>query len=156
MKAICAIIKNEHRFLEEWVEWHLNIGFDAIHLFEDKGSKSHKEICKKYSNVYLRGYEEDEEVQKMLSYEGSYRQFVLYNWFGDTYKDKYEWVAFIDLDEFFVFSNGYTLDILCEEFSEYSAVTINWKMIGASGNINRPNIGVMQAYTEVVDFLKQD
>lgn len=154
--AICAIIKDEHLFLEEWIEWHLGLGFDAIHLFEDKGSKSHEDICDKYGNVYLRRYEEDDEVQKLISYEGSYRQSVLYNWFGDTYKDKFDWVAFIDLDEFFVFGNGYTLDILCEEFSEYSAVTINWKMIGASGNINRPNMGVMQAYTEVVDFLKQD
>lgn len=154
--AICAIIKDEHLFLEEWIEWHLGIGFDAIHIFEDKGSKSHEGICDKYSNVYLRRYEEDEEVQKLLSYEGSYRQLALYNWFGDTYQDKYDWVAFIDLDEFFVFDNGYTLDILCKEFSEYPAVTITWKMIGASGNINRPSTGVIQAYTEVVDFMKQD
>ena len=65
--SICAIIKDEHLFLEEWIEWHLGLGFDAIHLFEDKGSKSHEEICAKYSNVYLRRYEDDEEVQELLA-----------------------------------------------------------------------------------------
>ena len=29
-------------------------------------------------------------------------------------------------------------------------------MMGASGHIDRPNNGVIKAYTEVVDFLKQD
>ena len=86
--AICAIIKDEHRFLEEWIEWHLGLGFDAIHLFEDKGSKSHEEICAKYSNVYLRRYEDDEEVRELLAMQGhSKRQLVLYRWFGETYRD---------------------------------------------------------------------
>ena len=51
--SIRAIIKDEHQFLEEWIEWHLGLGFDVIYLFEDKGSNSHEEICEKYSNVYL-------------------------------------------------------------------------------------------------------
>ena len=77
MKAICAIIKNEHRFLEEWIEWHFSIGFNAVHLFEDKGSDSHEDICNKYENVYLRRYENDDEVQELLvTDKNKFKQYI--------------------------------------------------------------------------------
>ena len=129
MKSICAIIKDEHRFLKEWIDWHLGLGFDAIHLFEDKGSKDHTEICSKYSNVYLRRYETDNTVKELLKHQGtSYRQFILYNWFGNVYKRVYDWVAFIDVDEFIVFHGDYTLESFCKEFEPYPAVLINWRV----------------------------
>lgn len=149
MRAICAIIKDEHLFLEEWIEWHLGLGFEAIHLFEDKGSKSHEEICAKYSNVYLRRYEDDEEVREILSCQGSaQRQTVLYDWFAKMYKDTYSWAAFIDIDEFVFFGDGYNLDRLCIEFEPYTAVLLNWRMMGASGHVNRPREGVVKSYTK--------
>lgn len=155
--AICTIIKDEHRFLEEWIEWHLGLGFDAIHLFEDKGSKSHKEICAKYSNVYLRRYEDDEEVRELLAAQGkSHRQVVLYSWFAETYRDRYEWVAFIDIDEFVIFAEGWNLARLCEEYSAYPAIHLSWRMKGASGHIARPECGVMEAYKEDCPFVPQD
>lgn len=154
--AICAIIKDEHRFLKEWIDWHLNLGFDAIHLFEDKGSESHEEIVKDYSNVFLRRYENDEGVQELLKAQGSsHRQLVLYNWFGDKYQTQYDWVAFIDIDEFIMFPEDYNLEKICDEFKQYSAVLINWRMMGASGHITRPK-NVIDSYTEVVDFIPQD
>lgn len=155
--AICAIIKDEHRFLEEWIDWHLALGFDAIHLFEDKGSKSHENICEKYSNVHLRRYENDEEVRSILSAQGSsHRQIVLYHWFATHYSGVYDWAAFIDLDEFIMFSDGYNLDRLCDEFNSYPAVLLNWKMMGASGHISRPSCGVIEAYICEGSVLKQD
>ena len=154
--AICAIIKDEHRFIEEWIEWHLGLGFGAIHLFEDKDSKSHEEICEKYSNVYLRRYENDEEVQELLALQGvSHRQRILYDWFANNYKNEYDWVAFIDIDEFINFSTNYNLDSLCNEFKDYSGVILNWKMIGASGYIKRaPNI--VECYTEETPFFGKE
>lgn len=155
--AICAIIKDEHLFLKEWIDWHLGLGFDAIHLFEDKGSQSHEEICAKYSNVSLRRYEDDEQVRKLLSAQGhSKRQLVLYRWFAETYRDRYDWAAFIDLDEFIMFEEDYNLDKLCNEFSDYPTVYLFWKMKGASGHLERPQCGVIEAYTETCPFLEQD
>lgn len=146
--AICAIIKDEHLYLKEWIDWHLNVGFDAIHLFEDKGSKSHEEICEKYSNVYLRRYEDDEEIRHILRNQGtSQRQLVLYEWFAKKYKDTYGWVAFIDADEFVFFGENYSLNTLCEEFADYKSVLLNWRMMGANGHIVRPGGGIIESYT---------
>lgn len=153
MKAICAIIKNEHRFLEEWIDWHLDIGFDAIHLFEDKGSDSHEEICEKYSNVYLRRYENDDQLRNILTEQwSSQRQYKLYDWFARESVNTYEWVAFIDLDEFIFFAEGYNLDELCKEFDEYPALLLNWRFMGANGLIRRPH-DVLNSYTREAEFL---
>ena len=146
--AICAILKDEHLFLEEWIDWHLSLGFDAIYLFEDKGSMSHEDICDKYSNVYLRRYENDENVKYILrNQSSSQKQTDLYNWFGDRYNNVYDWVAFIDIDEFIIFSSDYNLEKLCSEFESYPAVLLNWKIMGASGHISRPSCKIMEAYT---------
>lgn len=154
--SICAIIKDEHLFLEEWIEWHFGLGFDAIHLFEDKGSKSHEEICEKYSNVYLRRYEDDEFVRQLLKAQGSsYRQLVLYQWFADNYKKDYNWIAFIDIDEFVILEDGYTLNSFFSLYEDYPAIHLSWKMKGASGNIKRPK-NVMDYYTNDVGFLDTD
>ena len=155
-KTICSIIKDEQLYLKEWIDWHLSIGFDAIYLFEDMGSKSHEDIVKDYPNVYLRRYETDEEVKELLKVRNTTRQTKLYNWFANTYKDIYDWVAFIDLDEFFMFSNDYNLDKLCNEFNDYTSVSLSWKMMGASGHINHPNCGVMQAYTNEEPVVDKD
>ena len=155
--AICSIIKDEHRFLEEWIEWHLGLGFDAIHLFEDKGSKSHQTITDKYEKVHLRRYEDDEEVRNILESQGtSHRQYILYTWFSDAYREIYDWVAFIDLDEFVFFAPDYNLETLCEEFKSYPAVLLNWKMMGASGRIAKPDCGVIDAYTIECNFCGND
>lgn len=155
--SICAIIKNEQRFLKEWIEWHLNIGFDAIHLFEDKDSISHEFICNEYDNVFLRRYENDIEVQKILNSNGSsVSQLSLYNWFGDTYKSIYDWVAFIDIDEFITFADNYDLKQLCNEFEPHSCVLLSWKIMGASGHIKRPTCGVVEAYTQEEKPIKRD
>lgn len=47
--VICAIIKNEQKFIKEWIDWNLKIGFNHIHLFEDFDSATHKDITEKYS-----------------------------------------------------------------------------------------------------------
>lgn len=150
--AICVIIKNEQKFLKEWIEWHLNLGFDAIHIFEDKDSISHEYICDEYSNVFLRGYENDMQIHDMFNINSSVKQYRLYTWFAEEYKNIYDWIAFIDLDEFIIFSNDYNLDKFCKEFDSYPAVHLSWKMKGASGHIKSPTCNVMDAYTSDANF----
>ena len=151
--SICAIIKDEQLFLEEWINWHLNLGFTAIHLFEDKNSRSHESICSKYSNVFLRRYETDGQIREILKdQKTARRQKSLYEWFGNNYKNIYDWAAFIDVDEFLMFSGNYNLSSLCKEFESYSAIFLNWKIMTANGHTMKPETGVIQAYTEEISF----
>ena len=52
--CILTAIKNEHEYLDEWIQYHLNLGIDYIFIFEDIDSDTHKEIADKYDKVFLR------------------------------------------------------------------------------------------------------
>ncbi len=63
MKSIiCAIIKDEHKYLKEWIDYHLNLGFSKIFLFEDYGSKSHASITESYPSVLLESLDNTQFV----------------------------------------------------------------------------------------------
>lgn len=33
--AICSIARNENEYLDEWVTYHLNLGFDHIFIYDN-------------------------------------------------------------------------------------------------------------------------
>lgn len=149
--VICAIVKDESRYIREWVEWHINIGFDRIYIYEDYGSESHREILIDYINagsVVVENLESSAYVKKNNPQLGYCTQWHLYVKFLKKAKDeKIDWVAFIDVDEFIVLDEGNTLRKLFADFNEYPAIHLAWLMYGANGHIERPNGGVLENYT---------
>lgn len=140
-KVICAIIKNEHKFFKEWVEWHLNLGFDEIYIFEDFNSDSHKGIVED-ERIHISNVS-DYEIPVLCGF----RQHNLYAWFLNNYKDRADWCAFIDADEFMMLEDAYTLDKLCAEFSSYSGIYLYWKTMGANGHVKSPGTPLVTTYT---------
>ena len=64
--CILTVIKNEHCYLDEWIQYHLNLGITHIFIFEDIDSDSHKQITDRYSQVSLYSINDvlDEYYQK--------------------------------------------------------------------------------------------
>ena len=123
--AICAILKNEHKYLDEWIRHHLDIGFDEIYLYEDFGSKSHSIITDKYSNVHLIQLSEIFDEIKHL--HGN-KQNALYIYFYQNYKNVFDYTAFIDIDEFIMFEDGYGLQALLNDYQEYNGIFLFLKI----------------------------
>ena len=151
--GICAIIKNENLFLEEWIKWNLSIGFTNIYLYEDINSKSHKNITDKFENVYLYSindiHENLIEDTSVTKFKGCYRQMVLYNWFKNNNPFNLDWCAFIDVDEYIRFDVDYNLEKLCNEFNDKGGFYLKWKMYGANQHIKRPTGSITNAYTKL-------
>ena len=78
--AMCAIIKNEHRYIKEWVEYYLNLGVNEIYLYEDYGSDSHKELLKDYPQVTIYSFTEilpyNFNIQGMIMQNLLYKAFL--------------------------------------------------------------------------------
>ena len=144
--AICAILKNEHQYLDEWVRHHLDIGFDEIYLYEDFGSKSHAIITDNYSNVHLMQLSEIFDEIKHLHGD---KQNALYIYFYQNYKNVFDYTAFIDIDEFIMFEDGYDLQTLLNEYQEYNGIFLFWKMYNANGIIDNPKSDVVTTYTTI-------
>lgn len=150
--SICVIVKNEQLFIREWVEHNFNIGFNTIYIYEDFGSESHKPQLHDYiseGKVVLTPISEIPEATVWRS-TGKFIQFELFQYFLNKCKCgeiKTDWCAFIDVDEFIVFDEGWNLEKLCKEYEKYGGVMLCWLMYGANGHIKRPEGKVTEAYT---------
>ena len=134
--VICAIIKDETEYLEEWIQYHLEIGFNHIFLYQDRGSDSHKYITDKFKeNVTLHLL--DDERYDFLYENAFFRQTTLYHFFMVEYHQKYNWVAFIDVDEFVTFTSDFTLQDLLLENQYCPSFLLEWKVLGADGRIEK-------------------
>lgn len=151
--AICAIIKNEHQYLDEWIRHHLNVGFDEIYLYEDFGSRSHSEVTDNYHNVHLTKLSDIFEDVKKFNND---KQCALYAYFYKKYKDSIDYTAFIDIDEFIMFEDDYTLQTLLKEYGEYNGIYLFWNMYGANGIIDNPKTDVVSTYTVQSDDYNHD
>ncbi len=122
---ILTIIKNEHRYLDEWIRYHCELGFDTLFILEDKGSESHKSITDKYSNVILKSVSEYTNV----------KQAHIFNEVYDTIKNDYDWCLLLDTDEFVTFDS--TLNTILEKYKDKPYIWLQWHNYGASGIINK-------------------
>lgn len=155
--AICAIIKDEHRYLKEWIDYHLGIGFSHIYLFEDYGSKSHEEIVRGNERVTLKTLS-DVGIGEERWGDGKacMRQQTLYDFAIKEYKGHVDWLALIDADEFVEFEEGYCLEKLLKEFNDKSGLFLYWKVITASGNVKYEDKPVRERFTKIGPPLDND
>ena len=98
--TICAIFRDEDRFLREWIEFHLCHGFEHIFLFADRPSNI---TC---TSSLLRPYIESGHVTLDQGVPTTDPQIPTYNLCLQRHGPRARWIAFIDIDEFLFPSNS--------------------------------------------------
>ena len=150
--CLCTIIRNEQQYLEEWIKYHLDLGFDKILIYEDTGSSSHEDITSKFDKVELKSCSEFKVTnieQRQVIY---FRQIVKYV----DLLDEFDWMIYIDIDEFITFENPKsTLDEIFNNFSKYQIVKLFWQNYNANGHIEQPTGNVLDNFTEKCDILER-
>lgn len=152
--CICQMIKDEHDYIEEWVEYNHSIGVERIYLIEDYNSRSHSDILSKYDYVELHKIEDiiDRNEEELLR-AGVYKQKIIYSIFRRLWWKDNEWMMFIDPDEYIELEKN-DLDLLLSKANSYPAITLHWKIMTASGHLYHPNNGnkysIVDTYTESI------
>lgn len=131
MVVICAIAKNEHKYINDWVKWHLNIGFDKIYLFDNDNVDSPNVLD--YVN---QEYRDKIELIDIRGKKELHLQQHIYNDFYQKYRDTFDWCAFIDIDEF-LFGVDNVNKWLSTIPNDYNQVRVKWKLFGDSELITR-------------------
>ena len=127
--AIICIAKNEEKYIKEWSDYHLNLGFDNIFICDN----DEEDIISKIL---------DNERIKILNYRNINNhvsiQSLAYTEVFNTYKKDYDWITFIDIDEFIVLDNKYENNIknfLSDKiFDNADIIRLHWKCF-SDGNI---------------------
>lgn len=129
--TICLLVKNENDYINEWLEWHLNLGFERIFIYEnDSEIPIRKSINKEY-----KSYCEITNWNK-----GKYSGHMQIEAYTDCIKKhKYEtkWMAFIDADEFIRPLNNENINDFLKDYENYMGIYIEWLVYNANGLIKK-------------------
>ena len=130
---IITSAKFEECYIEEWVQYHLNIGFDKI-IINDNNPKDYpynpKDILKKYidnGQVIVERYYDTHQLQHNIQ-EPDLEN--VYTWLYNKYKNEFDWVAKLDIDEFLEIpetNNDIKKFLLQDKFNNALSVLIPWK-----------------------------
>lgn len=116
--AICLFHKDENEFLPEWLEYHFDLGFDFIRIY-DNGSKIQPENTDKIKVTHWSG-----------DHKG--RQSEAYNYFIHQYKDKIDWCLFIDTDEYLHLNKHKTIKEFIKDYNDEKCIYIHRLTYGSS------------------------
>lgn len=129
---LCALAKNEHKYINEWVNHYIKLGVDKIFLFDndDKGSPYigdfiDKELRSKVRIINARG----------IHYKGVQHDF--YSNFYEIENRNFDWCLFCDIDEFLVGIDDIKQFLKQPKFITYEQIRVKWKLYGDDNKITR-------------------
>lgn len=137
--AICTRIKDEAPYLLEWLEYYKAAGVDHFFIYESFSTDNFREVLQPYivqgivtlladwPYVPVTPYAEEDCILRTLN--------------------RFEWVGFLDIDEFLVIKDGSSVGEFLSRFPGAPAVAFHWLCYGTSGHKQKPQGAVIRAYT---------
>ncbi len=142
--AMVTIIKNEGRYIKEWVDYHRLLGINRFYLYDNESTDDTREILAPYvhdGTVVLRDI------------AGSARQLDAYNDALSRYGKSCKYMAFVDADEFFVVDDVPLVDFLDAKLKgSAGGLAFNWMIFGSSGRTRREEGLVIERFTRRADY----
>ena len=129
---ISTYVRDDNDYLDEWVTYHLSIGFEHIVMYD------HKSIVP-VENKW------GDSVSVIRSDRDSIFEPEYFN--QTTLKThKSYWMAMIDVDEFIVLLQEPSINTFLQRYEPYAALGLTWSMYGSSGYITKPQGRVIDNY----------
>lgn len=126
--CICAVAKNENAYINDWVEYHVNLGFSHISIY-DNNAPNTKYVGDCISDEY-RKYVEIIPANTLT--HGF--QVKCYTDFYTKNYNKYDWIAFLDIDEYMcLVKHNIISDFLNTIKPTMPVVRLNWQLYGDDG-----------------------
>ena len=135
--CLCVIAKKENLYIEYFIYYYKQLGFDHIYLYDnnDKNGEKMEDIIKKYIDegfvtlINYRGLKGGKNNPQMRAYYECY----------EKYNTKYDWISFFDIDEYLMLKpKGIKIQKFLENkrYKDCPLVKINWLMFSDNGQLN--------------------
>ena len=138
--ALCVIGRNENRYAREFVEHHLDIGFDKIIIYDNNrvGEESLDDVL---HDLVVEG-----KVDIILWPKDGYFMLPTYVDCYGRYGGSYDWILYLDFDEFLYVNDGDVHDFLAGQKAE--CVSVNWETYGDSGLVTYDDRPLKERFIE--------
>jgi len=137
--VIVCIAKFENDYIDEWIQYHLSLGFDKIYLYDNEDNPTYNNLF--YENViviHFPGKNYDVPVQyKVLSH------------FVCNYMYNFTHVTHIDIDEFITLKKHSSIKEFIREYihGDCAGICMNWRHFGSNSIVVKNNQPVTQRFT---------
>jgi len=128
--ALVCIAKDEDNYVEEWINYNEKLGFDEIIMYENDW------LCKV-----------DRPFLSKIKFPGQHKQMESYNHFLTHFRNDYDYVAFLDCDEFIVLKKHKNIKDFLTEYDNPYGIGINWQFFGANGKVERVGNSLIKQFT---------
>lgn len=135
--AVCAIAKNEGRYLQEWIEYHNMLGVGKFYIYDNESTDNTQEVLQPYVDKGLVEY---------TLFPGIKMQLKAYSNCIRKHKRDAQYMAFIDIDEFIVPIKHKTIPEYLHGLGKFSGVQINWIVYGSNGAQSRAEGFVIERF----------
>ena len=138
--AICLIVRNEVRDIAEWISFHALIGFDAQIIFDhqsDDGTSAIIKTATALHDIRYHSWADSSQRSQIAAYEAACA----------AYKHEFDWIAFVDSDEFVMLTADESINTFLARFDGWSGVAVNWAIYGSNGHDDYPDTLVLDSFT---------
>ncbi len=139
--CICSIGKNENLYVKEFIDYYLSLGVKKIIIYDnnDIDGENFNDIIK---DEYLKKVDII-DVRGMTSI-----QIPIYNYCYKNNYDNYNWIGFIDFDEYLYIKNNENINsyLSNKRFSECELVFFNWMIYNHNDIIKYDNRSLSERF----------
>lgn len=140
--SICAIFKDEAKYLKEWIEYHRLVGVDHFYLYNNGSKDIYNTVLNPYIHADIvtlvqwpdycyRSLLEEEGFQWSLSTQiPAYENAAKFMAIHET-----KWLVCLNVDEFLVPSEKDKLSEILEQYDEYPAVILSTEFFDSSKDV---------------------
>jgi hypothetical protein len=146
--AIAAIVKNEGRYLQEWIEFHRLVGCTKFYIYDNSSNDNTQQILNYYADKGLVDWIEWPHMNSWLNTQQLAYCHAIYRC-----RRQVQWLALIDVDEFLFSPYPQNFISFLDEYTDLPALIVYWDMFGTSGHKLRPKGLVTENYTKRLDVL---
>lgn len=139
--ALCAIARQENRYIREWIDYHKSIGVSKIFLY-DNYHASEERLADVVQDYVAEGFVELNDY-----HDREFAQCPAYNDCYQRHGHEYAWIGFFDIDEFLRIKGKNIADFM-ERYTQGDVLLINWRIMTDSGLVHYDPRPVQERFTK--------
>ena len=145
---LCAIGRKENKYVRDWVEYHKNIGITKILILDNNhdGEEHFEDVIGDYidSGFVIINNCRNKSAYQLQGYSECYK----------NYGNEYDWLIFIDFDEYITLQKHSTIvEYLSQaKFDNFNIIKLNWLNYGDNDLVYYENKPVYERFTKPCDL----
>jgi glycosyltransferase involved in cell wall biosynthesis len=142
--ALCAIMKNEYRYILEWVAYHRLLNFNQIIVYSNDSTDGSVDLLDVLAQNGIVTHRTQRTGGDVSPQNAAYADALA--------KSQTDWLCFLDADEFLVLKKDATVAEFVDGFDEsVSAIAVHWRVFGSSGRRVFNSDPVIERFTMATD-----